>query len=78
MDWFGSQRRTVVSDVAAARNRSIFAPEKIIQTHGSAVSGVSANPATASATSAGCSASIVTTRFGPGNQAGCPEGLFHN
>ena len=33
MDWFGSQRRTVVSDVAAARNRSIFAPEKIIQTH---------------------------------------------
>ena len=28
MDWFGSQRRTVVSDKAAARKRSIFAPAK--------------------------------------------------
>ena len=78
MDWFGSQRRAVVSDRAAARERSIFAAAKIIRKHVSTVSGVSANTATASATSAGCSASIVTTRLGPGNQARCPEGLFHS
>ena len=66
---FGSQRRTVVSDRAAARKRSIFAPAKIIRTHVSMVSGVSANTAPAAAASAGCSVSIVTTRFGPGNQA---------
>ena len=55
-----------------------FRAAKIIRPHVSMVSGVSANIAPASATSAGCSASIVTTRFGPGNQARCPEGLFHS